>query len=234
MNATYEELMLPLLTKLGKDEHAARLIEQQEEIVLARHPLPKQVPSQTQISILHERSITKLRQDLLAHIYVQNHSFFENLIIDVLLTMGYGGRRRDLSRRLGCSHDGGIDGIIAQDELGLDFILLQAKRLKPNGVVAVSQVRDFAGSLEAHKAAKGVFVTTGTFTAAAAQYVDAVSRRIVLINGQSLADLMIRHGIGVKVVESYQFKKLDTTYFNAFVPTPSSEDNISASNHPRR
>jgi restriction system protein len=141
--------------------------------------------------------------------------FFENLIVDLLLAMGYGSRRRDLSRRLGQSHDGGVDGLISQDELGLEVILIQAKRLKPNSNVSVSQVRDFAGSLESQRAIKGVFVTTGNFTIPARMVVEDLSRRIVLINGKELAALMVRHNLGAKTTETYVFKALDLNYFSS-------------------
>lgn len=159
------------------------------------------------------RETRQLRADLLARIHVNTHGFFEQLIIDVLLRMGYAGRRRDLSHRLGRTGDGGIDGIITRDELGLDVILVQAKRLRPGTTVPVSHVRDFAGSLEARRASKGIFVTTAQFSAAAYDFVAAVSRRVVLLNGDQLADIMIRHNIGVSVRETYQFKELDMAYF---------------------
>ena len=101
------------------------------------------------------RSQSQLAEELLALIHAQAPAFFEDLVIDVLLAMGYGGRRRDLAMRLGRTGDGGVDGVISQDELGLDLIYVQAKRLKPGTVVPVGEVRDFAGSLDAHRASKG-------------------------------------------------------------------------------
>ncbi len=157
--------------------------------------------------------LIELRHEILGRIYAQSHTFFEHLVVDVLFAMGYSGRRRDLARCIGRSHDGGVDGLIEQDELGLDAIYIQAKRLKPGGVVAVSEIRDFAGSLEAKKANKGVFVTTGEFSSFAGEYVAAVSRRIVLVNGKRITDLMIRHNIGVTVRHSYQFKEIEPDYF---------------------
>lgn len=171
--------------------------------------------AESQVAKLHKSAMQSLQADLLAHIYAQTPSFFENLIVDLLLAMGYGSRRRDLSRRIGQSHDGGVDGLISQDELGLEVILLQAKRLKPNTNVNVSQVRDFVGSLEANRASKGVFVTTGNFTIPARMVVRDISRRIVLINGKELAALMVRHNLGAKTTESYVFKALDLKYFSS-------------------
>ncbi len=163
----------------------------------------------------YEEAMVELRHDLMGHVYAQSHEFFETLVIDVLLAMGYAGRRRDLAHRIGKSHDGGVDGLIEQDELGLDVIYLQAKRLKPGTTVAVSDVRDFVGSLEAKRAVKGVFVTTANFTPSAQQFIDVVSKRVVLINGSKLAELMIRHNIGVVAKQSYQFKSIDRNYFIA-------------------
>jgi restriction system protein len=171
--------------------------------------------AESQVASLHKSAMQSLEADLLAHIYAQTPSFFENLIVDLLLAMGYGSRRRDLSRRIGQSHDGGVDGLISQDELGLEVILIQAKRLKPNSNVNVSQVRDFVGSLESHRASKGVFVTTGNFTLPARMVAQDITRRIVLINGKELAALMVRHNLGAKTTESYVFKALDLKYFSS-------------------
>ncbi len=161
----------------------------------------------------HRTITTELRQQLLAYIHSQSHGFFETLIIDVVLSLGYAGRKRDLARKIGRSGDGGIDGIIDLDELGLDAIYLQAKRLKPSSTVAVSSVRDFVGSLETRHASKGVFVTTGEFTKSTHLVTQAISKKVVLINGERLADLMIRHSIGTRVTETIQFKEIDPGYF---------------------
>jgi restriction system protein len=132
-----------------------------------------------------------------------------------MLTMGYGGRRRHLARKLGGSGEIGVDGVIVQDELGLDLIYLQAKRFKPNTAVPVSDVRDFVGSLDARRAGKGVFVATCHFTKSAQRFVSQITRRVILIDGQHLTELMIRHNIGVRLRESVQFKRLDIAYFSA-------------------
>lgn len=174
-----------------------------------------------------------LIHELISRIHAQVPAFFEELVIDVLLAIGYGARRRDLTRRLGRTGDGGVDGLIAQDELGLDLIYLQAKRLKPGTVVPVSEVRDFVGSLDAHRASKGVFVTTSHFSPPAIDFCAQVSRRVVLIDGNRLAELMIRHNIGVTVVETYQIKHIAPDYF-ASSPLSRMREMISASSQPRR
>lgn len=161
-----------------------------------------------------ERAQGQLSQELLGLIHAQGPTFFEELIIDVLLAAGYGARRRDLAARLGRTGDGGVDGVIAQDVLGLELIYVQAKRLKPGTTVPVSDIRDFVGSLDAHRAGKGIFVTTSHFSESAVQFCKMVSRRVVLIDGPRFAELMIRYNIGVKVRQSYQFKRVDLDYFS--------------------
>lgn len=216
----YQDLMQPLFAKLGDQSGESPLLDGS----VLPHPSDAQVlpvhgrTAENQVARLHKSAMQLLEAELLAHIYAQTPLFFESLIIDLLLAMGYGTRRRDLSKRLGQSHDGGVDGLISQDELGLEVILVQAKRLKPNTNVNVSQVRDFVGALESRRASKGVFVTTGNFTVPARMVVHDVSRRIVLINGNELASLMVRHNLGVKVTESYVFKDLDMSYFSSVKP----------------
>ena len=156
-----------------------------------------------------------LVDELIGRIHSHRPEFFEHLVIDVLLAMGYGRRRADMAQRLGRSGDGGIDGLIALDELGLDLIYIQAKRLKPGLPVPISEVRDFAGSLEARHASKGVFVTTTHFSPGAVEFCSRLTRRVVLIDGMRLADLMVRYNIGVKVRQSYLVKGIDGSYFSA-------------------
>jgi restriction system protein len=218
MAEDYAQLMRPLYDRLRSLEANSRgcfdmQCADQEQSPAASAGDTTATDPESLLACLHRQAMDALKAQLLAHIYAQDHVFFENLIIDVLLAMGYGGRRRDLAKRLGRSHDGGIDGAIAQDELGLDIILVQAKRLKPGASVSGSQVRDFVGSLEANQAHKGVFVTTGQFTTQAKAATKVISRRVVLINGNDLTGLMLRHNIGVRTIESYVFKKIDLCYF---------------------
>lgn len=165
------------------------------------------------IATLIEASQGRLAQDLLGCIYVQTPEFFERLIIDVLLAMGYGNNRESMARCVGRSGDGGIDGVIDLDELGLDSICIQAKRLKPGVALPISALRDFAGSLEAHHASKGVLVTTTHFPEGAQAFCSRISRRVVLIDGVQLTRLMIRHNIGVAMRECFALKEIDMDYF---------------------
>lgn len=155
---------------------------------------------------------TVLGQDLLETVKKVSPRFFERLVVDVLLAMGYGGSRADASRLVGKSGDGGIDGTISEDKLGLDVVYVQAKRWE--GSVGREVVQAFAGSLEGFRARKGVLITTSHFTATAHDYVGQVAAKIVLIDGPRLVDLMIEHNVGVEIAKSYELKKMDHDYFD--------------------
>ncbi|MDQ1276270.1 MAG: restriction system protein [Euryarchaeota archaeon] len=137
-------------------------------------------------------------------------SFFESLVVDVLTKMGYGGSRADAGKAVGKSHDGGIDGIIKEDRLGLDVIYIQAKRWEDT--VTRPEIQKFAGALIGKKAKKGVFITTSNFSKEAIEYANFTGN-IVLIEGKMLAGLMIEYNVGVSKVKSYEVKKMDTDYF---------------------
>lgn len=154
-----------------------------------------------------------LAAELLDRILAAPPAFFESLIVDLLLKMGYGGSREDAGRALGKSGDGGIDGVIDQDPLGLDRVYLQAKRYKPDGAVSEPEIRAFSGSLGAAKANKGVFVTTSYFTKPALEFAERHPFKMVLIDGKQLAGLMIRHNVGVRVAETLYLKKVDEDFF---------------------
>lgn len=166
------------------------------------------------LSALVRAADAVLQQELIARIHAQTPEFFERLVIDVLLAMGYGCNRAEMARCLGRSGDGGIDGIIALDELGFDSISIQAKRLKPGIAVPIADVRDFAGSLEAQRATKGVFVTTTHFSAGAAEFCAQLVRRVVLIDGNRLAELMLRFGLGIHVQHRFEIRAIDRAYFS--------------------
>jgi restriction system protein len=138
--------------------------------------------------------------------------FFERLVVELLLKMGYGGTLRDAGQVIGRSGDGGIDGVIKEDKLGLDVVYIQAKRWE--GTVPVGAVRDFSGSLDYHSAKKGVFISTSDYTSDARQFVSRIGeKKIVLIDGEELAQLMIDHDVGVSTVATYAVKKIDSDYF---------------------
>jgi restriction system protein len=145
----------------------------------------------------------------------QSPAFFELLVIDLLLAMGYGRSCPHLAQRLGRSGDGGVDGVVAMDELGLDLLYLQAKRYRPEIPVPVSSVRDFVGSLDSKRATRGVYFTTSFFPASAHDYVGQSSFRVVLVDGRRLAQLMMQHNVGVRVKEEIRLRRIDESYFAA-------------------
>lgn len=138
---------------------------------------------------------------------------FEQLIVDLLLAMGYGGGRQEMGRRLGRSGDGGIDGVIDEDALGLDAVYVQAKRYAPGNTVGRPAIQQFIGSLTGEGATKGVFVTTSAFSAEARDYAARVQHRIVLIDGPRLARLMVAHDVGVRTRQTCAVKTVDEDYF---------------------
>lgn len=152
-----------------------------------------------------------LVQDLVAQMKSCSPAFFEQLLIDLLVKMGYGGSRRDAARAVGQSGDGGIDGIIDEDRLGLDSIYIQAKRW--DGVVGRPEIQKFVGALMGKHAKKGIFITTSKFSSDALHFRSMIDYRIILIDGQRLAELMIDHNIGVTEVTSYSLKRIDSDYF---------------------
>lgn len=155
-----------------------------------------------------------LAADLLQRIEDNSPDFFEELVIDLLVAMGYGGSREEAGRAVGGSGDGGIDGVINEDILGLDVIYVQAKRWQAD--VGEPPVRDFVGALQGRRARKGIFITTSAFSKRAKEYVSAIDSRdtkIILIDGHQLAQFMIQHNVGVSVVKSYEIKRVDSDYF---------------------
>ena len=153
----------------------------------------------------------ELATELLQTIKSCSSTFFERLVVDVLVKMGYGGTRKDAGQAVGRSGDGGIDGIIKEDRLGLDIVYIQAKRW--DGPVGRPEIQKFAGALQGQRARKGIFITTSAFTQSAQDYVSRIDSKIVLIDGDTLAQLMIDYNIGVTTVTSYELKRMDSDYF---------------------
>lgn len=154
-----------------------------------------------------------LRDDLLQRILENSPGFFEGVILDLLVAMGYGGSRRNAAHQLGGTGDGGIDGIINEDALGLDRVYVQAKRYAPGTSVGRPDVQGFVGSLVGLSATKGVFVTTSVFSQQATDFVRHLAQRVILIDGPRLANLMIEHNVGVRVNRTVEFKRLDEDFF---------------------
>jgi restriction system protein len=153
----------------------------------------------------------ELVEELLAQVKACSPEFFERLVVELLVEMGYGGSRKDAGKAIGKTGDGGIDGIIKEDRLGLDIIYIQAKRWE--GTVSRPEIQKFAGALQGHRAKKGIFITTSSFTKEALDYISKIDSKIVLIDGEQLAQLMIDNDIGISKVASYDIKKIDSDYF---------------------
>jgi restriction system protein len=164
------------------------------------------------IEIGYQKLRGDLESDLLALVKKCSPSFFERLVVDLLVKMGYGGSRQDAGRAVGKSGDGGIDGIIKEDKFGLDVVYLQAKRWD-NAVVGRPEIQRFVGALVGVRARKGVFITTATFSNDAQNYVSTIDSNIVLIDGRQLASLMVDNNVGVSMVTMYEIKRVDSDYF---------------------
>ena len=162
-----------------------------------------------------ERAYQELRHslatELLAQVLSNSPEFFEHLVVNLLVKMGYGGSIKDAGQAMGRSGDEGIDGIIKEDKLGLDVIYIQAKRWQ--GSVGRPEIQKFVGALHGQRAKKGVFITTGTFTREAGHYVSTIDPKVVLIDGSRLVDLMIDYNLGVSTVDTYEIKKIDSDFF---------------------
>ncbi len=161
----------------------------------------------------YQQLTNEVREDLLARILTASPAFFEILIVDLLVAMGYGGTRKDAARAIGRSGDEGIDGIIKEDPLGLDVVYLQAKRYQPGNSVGRPAVQAFAGSLDGFAATKGVFVTTSNFSRDAKEYADRIAKRIILIDGDELTRLLLQYNVGVRSGAVYEIKRVDENYF---------------------
>lgn len=160
----------------------------------------------------HDEIVAALRSDLLSRVLSQSPAFFEQLVVDLLLAMGFGDQSK-AADRLGRSGDGGVDGVISQDALGLDQIYVQAKKWKPESVVGSPEIRNFFGSLDAMKASKGVFITTSSFSREAILTAERLTKKIVLIDGQRLTELMINYDVGVSTAENFKVKRIDEDFF---------------------
>lgn len=179
-----------------------------------KQPEKEEETEQTPLEVIegsYQNLRRELAQELIQRMKECSPRFFEQLVVDLLVAIGYGGSRSDAGQAVGQSGDGGIDGIIKEDKLGLDVVYIQAKRWE--GSVGRPVVQAFAGSIEGRRARKGVLITTSHFTQDAKQYVQMIEKKIVLIDGEELAQLMIDYGVGVTEVASYTIKKMDMDYF---------------------
>lgn len=182
---------------------------------------PKAAPSrdvtttpEEQVEAAHIALNAALRDELIERVLQNSPGFFEEVIVALLVAMGYGGSRKNAATQLGRSGDGGVDGVINEDRLGLDRVYVQAKRYGAGSTVGRPEVQGFVGSLVGLGATKGVFVTTSTFSSQATEFVRHLSQRVILLDGPRLADLMIEHNVGVRVSRAVEFKRLDEDFFS--------------------
>jgi len=173
-------------------------------------PAAEQTPEDA-MALAYQRVRKELETELLEQVKASSPAFFERLVVDLLVAMGYGGSRQDAGRAIGKSGDGGVDGMIKEDRLGLDVIYIQAKRW--DGVVGRPEIQKFAGALQGQRASKGVFITTSSYSKEALDYANVISSKIILIDGTTLVRLMVDHNVAVTKVGTYELKRIDTDYF---------------------
>lgn len=207
------------LHKLGHKRIDVRILNQYPEFVeFHKARTTKEEEQETPVETPEEtlqKAYESIRSDLAGQVVERIMSnppqFFERLVVDLMVAMGYGGSRADAGKSVGGTGDEGIDGIIKEDRLGLDLVYLQAKRW--DGTVGRPEVQKFVGALHGKRAKKGVFITTGKFSDDARKYVDTIDPKVILIDGRMLAELMIDHGLGTTTTATYQIKRIDSDYF---------------------
>lgn len=201
----YPEFAEYVTTSTGTCKKAtAKIIEESKQT---------QTPTE-QLENAYQSIIKDLAADLLQKVLEQSAQFFEHLVLDLLLKMGYGGSLSDAGLVTKYSHDDGIDGIIKEDKLGLDRIYIQAKRYSTANTIGKPQIQQFVGALDEQKASKGVFITTSSYSSEARKYAEEkASKKIVLIDGQELARYMIEYNVGVSLKRVYEVKRIDSDYF---------------------
>jgi restriction system protein len=181
-------------------------------LVDAPTALPESETPEEALEVAHQKMRVGLASELLEKVKAASPRFFENLVVELLLKMGYGGSRHDAGEAIGRSGDEGIDGVISEDRLGLDVIYLQAKRW--DATVGRPEIQRFVGALHGKRARKGVFITTSAFSADATAYAEHIDSKVVLIDGRRLAELMIDFGVGVTTSATYDVKRVDSDYFD--------------------
>lgn len=186
---------------------ASKSIKKEPTEIENQYETPEELLQKSYLSIRNE-----LASNILEKIKLNSPSFFENLVVDLMVAMGYGGTRSDASKSIGKTGDEGIDGIINEDRLGLDVIYIQAKRWE--GTVGRPEVQKFVGALHGQRAKKGVFITTGKYSSDAIDYVKHIDPKVILIDGIKLVDFMIDFNLGTTTSSTYEIKKIDSDYFN--------------------
>ncbi len=192
-------------------QNASRSDNETEEEI-ATVTINEQTPEES-LDKAYQRIRKALASELLNRVVDLSPAFFERLVVELLVKMGYGGSIKDAGKAMGKSGDEGIDGTIKEDKLGLDIIYIQAKRWKPGNVVGRPELQKFVGALAGQGAKKGIFITTSNFTKEALEYTPRNETKIVLIDGEQLAQLMIDYNLGCTPQQTYEIKKIDSDYF---------------------
>ncbi len=205
-------MRVPTFKEFYLNEGAENKNEEQSTFAIQAQSVQGATPEE-QIDLAQQALLSALRADLLDRIIVNTPSFFERLIVNLLVAMGYGGSHKNAAAQLGRSGDGGVDGIINEDPLGLDRVYVQAKRYAASNNVGRPEVQGFLGSLVGLGASKGVFVTTSSFSPQARDFVKHLPQRIVLIDGHALTELLVEHGVGVRTFRTIDVKRLDEDFF---------------------
>lgn len=177
----------------------------------AQHGPESTTTPEEQIEEAYENLRNNLADEILSQLRGSSPSFFERVVVEVIVKMGYGGSLKDAGEAIGKSGDEGIDGIIKEDRLGLDIIYIQAKKWE--NTVSRPEIQKFAGALQGKRARKGIFITTSDFSQSAYEYASAIDSKIILIDGQRLAQFMIDFNVGVTTEATYELKRIDTDYF---------------------
>ena len=192
------------------DFRKRRPTDEDKRIDVQQDVEPSETPEET-LEVAYQKIRRELANELIESVKANSYEFFERMVVELLVKMGYGGSRKEAGEALGKSGDEGIDGIINEDRLGLDTIYLQAKRWE--GTVGRPEIQKFVGALHGKRAKKGVFITTGSFSPEAREYVSHIDPKVVLIDGNQLAEYMIDFGLGVSTTAVYETKRIDSDYF---------------------
>jgi|TARA_Y100000294_G_scaffold79544_1_gene74760 restriction system protein len=198
-------LQFPTFVEFQERKGTRKKVSEKTEVVLST-----ETPEE-QLDLAYSLIRDDLSSELLNRVKQSSPSFFEKLVVELLLKMGYGGSRKEAGKAIGQSGDEGIDGIIDEDRLGLDTIYIQAKKWENS--ISRPEIQKFVGALQGKRAKKGIFITTSVFTKEASRYVENIENKVVLIDGSRLTDLMIDFNVGVSLQSNYELKKIDDDYF---------------------
>jgi len=206
-----EKINVSYLGRFKEFEEFRSLRHVKEETEAPELDINNKTPEES-LEFAYQKIRGDLAAELLQRLSTCSPTFFERLVVEVIVKMGYGGTRQDAGKAIGKAGDGGIDGIIKEDKLGLDAIYIQAKRWE--STVGRPEIQKFIGALAQQRARKGLFITTSTFSAEAEDCVSRIDAKVVLIDGETLAQMMIDYNVGVSTVATYEVKKIDSDYFS--------------------